>query len=79
VLYTFNTGAIEYMVQNKLPIAFLSTLENIRIQIKNESDWCIWMDGTSGYQQNPLLSVKFNKWQILNGLSSYVTVYQLFT
>jgi len=43
-LYTLNTGAIEYMAQNKLPTALLSKLENISIQMNHESDWCIWMD-----------------------------------
>ena len=46
-LYTFNTGAIEYMAQNKLPIAILSKLENISIRMNKESEWVIWMNQTS--------------------------------
>jgi len=43
-LYMLNTGAIEYMAQNKLPIAILATLENVSVHINNASDWCEWMD-----------------------------------
>ena len=43
-LYTLNTGAIEYMAQNKLPVAILAALENISVRINNASDWCEWMD-----------------------------------
>ena len=39
-----NTGAIEYMAQNKLPVALLAILENISVRINNASDWCEWMD-----------------------------------
>jgi len=43
-LYTLNTGAIEYMAQNKLPVALLAILENSRVRINTASDWCKWMD-----------------------------------
>jgi hypothetical protein len=43
-LYTLNTGAIEYMAQNKLPVALLEILENISVRINTASDWCEWMD-----------------------------------
>ncbi len=43
-LYTLNTGAIEYMAQNKLPVAILAILENISVRINTASDWCEWMD-----------------------------------
>ncbi|NOR81710.1 MAG: transposase [Methyloprofundus sp.] len=43
-LYTLNTGAIEYMAQNKLPVVILAALENASVRIGNASDWCDWMD-----------------------------------
>ena len=43
-LYTLNTGAIEYMAQNKLPIAILALLENRRIRISRTPDWYEWLD-----------------------------------
>jgi len=43
-LYTLNTGAIEYMAQNKLPVAILSALENSSARINKASDWDEWMD-----------------------------------
>jgi len=43
-LYTLNTGAIEYMAQNKLPIKILVGLENMNVRISNTSDWYEWMD-----------------------------------
>lgn len=44
------TGAIEYMAQNKLPIAILTTLENTSVRIHSASSWCEWMDQQSIYQ-----------------------------
>jgi len=43
-LYTVNTGAIEYMAQNKLLVAIVAALENISVRINTASDWCEWMD-----------------------------------
>ena len=42
-LYTLNTGAIEYMAQNKLPITILASLENMSVRTSNPSDWNEWM------------------------------------
>ncbi|OQK17467.1 hypothetical protein AU255_06195 [Methyloprofundus sedimenti] len=43
-LYTLNTGAIEYMAQNKLSVVILATLENISVCINTAPDWCEWLD-----------------------------------